>query len=159
SQTGLPLVSVPTTYSGAEWVPGFGIRSRDRRVVGGGHGANLAGIIYDVNLTLQVPRSETVRTAMNAPAHRAQAPYVRGRNEAADRRALEGAAIIAEWLPQVVQRTGDRSARLKLLQGAAAGGEALALAGVGLAHAMAQAIGGRYGLPHGAMNALCLPPG
>jgi alcohol dehydrogenase class IV len=23
---------------------------------------------------------------------------------------------------------------------------------------MAQAIGGRYGLPHGAMNALCLPP-
>jgi alcohol dehydrogenase class IV len=24
---------------------------------------------------------------------------------------------------------------------------------------MAQALGGRYGLPHGAMNALCLPPG
>jgi alcohol dehydrogenase class IV len=23
---------------------------------------------------------------------------------------------------------------------------------------MAQAVGGRYGLPHGAMNALCLPP-
>jgi alcohol dehydrogenase class IV len=23
---------------------------------------------------------------------------------------------------------------------------------------MAQALGGRYGLPHGAMNALCLPP-
>ena len=27
-----------------------------------------------------------------------------------------------------------------------------------LGHAMAQALGGRYGLPHGAMNALCLPP-
>ena len=27
-----------------------------------------------------------------------------------------------------------------------------------LAHAMAQALGGTYGLPHGAMNALCLPP-
>src|SRR5207245_797221 len=27
------------------------------------------------------------------------------------------------------------------------------------AHAMAQALGGTYGLPHGAMNALCLPPG
>jgi alcohol dehydrogenase class IV len=45
-----------------------------------------------------------------------------------------------------------------LLHGAAAGGEALALAGLGLAHAMAQALGGRYGLAHGAMNALCLPP-
>jgi maleylacetate reductase len=29
---------------------------------------------------------------------------------------------------------------------------------LGLGHAMAQALGGRYGLPHGAMNALCLPP-
>jgi alcohol dehydrogenase class IV len=27
-----------------------------------------------------------------------------------------------------------------------------------LGHAMAQALGGRYGLPHGAMNALCLAP-
>jgi alcohol dehydrogenase class IV len=26
-----------------------------------------------------------------------------------------------------------------------------------LGHAMAQALGGRYGLPHGALNALCLP--
>ena len=30
-------------------------------------------------------------------------------------------------------------------------------AGLGLGHALAQAIGGRYGLPHGAMNALSLP--
>jgi alcohol dehydrogenase class IV len=36
--------------------------------------------------------------------------------------------------------------------GAALGGSMLALG-----HAMAQALGGRYGLPHGAMNALCLP--
>ncbi|HWD15144.1 MAG TPA: iron-containing alcohol dehydrogenase, partial [Casimicrobiaceae bacterium] len=34
----------------------------------------------------------------------------------------------------------------------------LAAAGLGLAHAMAQAVGGAYGIPHGAMNALCLPP-
>jgi alcohol dehydrogenase class IV len=36
-------------------------------------------------------------------------------------------------------------------------GHALGLAGLGLGHAMAQAAGGSYGLPHGAMNALCLP--
>jgi alcohol dehydrogenase class IV len=27
-----------------------------------------------------------------------------------------------------------------------------------LAHAMAQAVGGRYGLPHGTLNGICLPP-
>jgi maleylacetate reductase len=159
AQTGLPLVSVPTTYSGAEWTPGFGIRSPDRRMVGGGGGANLAAIVYDVGLTLGLPRAATVGTAMNALAHCAEALYVRGRNDAGDRRALEGAALIAEWLPAVVERPGDRGARTMLLRGAAAGGEALALAGLGIAHAMAQALGGTYGLPHGAMNALCLPPG
>jgi alcohol dehydrogenase class IV len=159
SQTGLPLVSVPTTYSGAEWTPGFGIRSPDRRMVGGGGGANLAGIVYEVDLTLGLPRAETVGTAMNALAHCAEALYVTGRHEAGDRRALEGAALLAEWLPAVVDRPDGRGARGMLLHGAAAAGEALALAGLGIAHAMAQALGGTYGLPHGAMNALCLPPG
>jgi maleylacetate reductase len=38
------------------------------------------------------------------------------------------------------------------------GGAALWAAGLGLGHAMAQALGGRYGLPHGPLNAVCLPP-
>jgi len=46
----------------------------------------------------------------------------------------------------------------ELLRGAEAAGRALAGSGLALGHAMAQALGGRYGLPHGAMNALCLPP-
>jgi alcohol dehydrogenase class IV len=95
---------------------------------------------------------------MNALAHCAEALYVKGRNDPADARALEGARLISEWLPAVVDEPRDREAREGLLRGAAAAGEALALAGLGLAHAMAQALGGRYGLPHGAMNALCLPP-
>jgi maleylacetate reductase len=156
--TALPLVSVPTTYSGAEWTSGFGIRTPDRRMVGGGGGANGAGIVYEVALTLDLPRAETVGTSLNALAHCAEALYVTGKNEAAGRRALEGAALIAGWLAAVVERPEDRGARAMLLRGAAAGGEALALAGLGLAHAMAQALGGRYGLAHGTMNALCLPP-
>ena len=37
--TELRLVSVPTTYSGAEWPPTFGVRTPERRMVGGGGGA------------------------------------------------------------------------------------------------------------------------
>ena len=36
--------------------------------------------------------------------------------------------------------------------------QALAEGGLALAHAMAQAIGGRYGAPHGAANAIVLAP-
>jgi alcohol dehydrogenase class IV len=58
----------------------------------------------------------------------------------------------------VVADGSDFEARTRLLEGAAAAGEALARSGLCLGHAMAQALGGRYGLAHGAMNALCLPP-
>jgi maleylacetate reductase len=158
ASTGLPLVSVPTTYSGAEWTRFFGVRSPDRRMVGGGGGANLAGIVYEVGLTLDLPRDQTVGTAMNALAHCAEALYVQSRSELGDERALEGALLIASSLPRVVETPHDVDARLELLRGARFAGEALGLAGLGLAHAMAQALGGGYGLPHGAMNALTLAP-
>ncbi len=156
-ETSLTVASVPTTYSGSEWAPSFGIRDPQRRMQGGGAGAKLAGIVYDPDLTLTLPLEETVGTAMNALAHCAEALYVKGRSREADALALEGARTINEALPQVAAFLDDRKARTRLLGGADAAGHALALAGLGLGHAMAQAIGGRYGLPHGALNAICLP--
>jgi maleylacetate reductase len=153
----LPLVSVPTTYSAAEWTSYFGVRDRDRRMVGGGGGALLAGIVYEPRLTLDLPRETTVGTAMNAVAHCAEALYVRQRNERADQWALLGARALSRWLPQVVERPRDEARRRALLEGAMLAGQGLAASFMGLGHAMAQAIGGRYGLPHGALNAICLP--
>ena len=157
SATGLPLVSVPTTYSGAEWTTSFGVRSPDRRMQGGGAGARPVGIVYDVDLTLELPANVTAGTAMNALAHTAEALYVQGRTDEGDAQALAGAPLIADALPRVLADLSDRDARTKLLTGAMHAGHALGIAGLGLAHAMAQAVGGRYGLPHGAMNAICLP--
>jgi maleylacetate reductase len=153
----LPVVSVPTTYAGAEWATNFGIRDHERRMQGGGSGANLAGVVYDPALSLGLPLEVTVGTAMNALAHCAEALYVKGRSPEADALALEGTRTINEALPRVVAFPHDRQARTKLLAGADVAGHALGLAGLGLGHAMAQAVGGRYGLPHGALNAICLP--
>ena len=155
---GLPLVSVPTTYSGAEWTPFYGVRDPDRRMQGGGGGSHLAGIVYDPELTLELPRDVSVGTALNALAHSAEALYHPARTPESDEAAIAGAELIAEALPAVAADGSDLEARTRLLRGAAAAGEALGRAGLCLGHAMAQALGGRYGLPHGAMNALCLPP-
>jgi maleylacetate reductase len=157
AEADLPLVSVPTTYAGAEWTPYFGIRDPDRKMRGGGAGAHLAGVVYEPRLTLSLPRRETVGTALNALAHAAEALYVQGHNEEADAHALEGARLIGEWLPQVVERPDDLEARTRLLEGAMHAGMALGKSMLALGHALAQALGGLYGLPHGAMNALCLP--
>ena len=154
----VPLVSVPTTYAGAEWTPYFGVRDPARRMRGGGSGAQLAGIVYDVGLTVVLPREETVGTSMNALAHCAEALYAHGHNQDSDEKALEGARLIAHFLPRVVESPLDRDLRTELLRGACNGGEALAGSMLALAHAMAQAIGGKYGLPHGTLNGICLPP-
>jgi maleylacetate reductase len=156
--TGLTMVSVPTTYAGAEWTPYFGIRDPGRRMKGGGAGAHLGGVVYEPELTLTLPRAETVGTSLNALAHCAEALYVEGHNPEADDHALTGARLIGQWLPRVVEQPDDLDARTKLLEGAMHAGMALGGSMLGLGHAMAQALGGRYGLPHGAMNALCLPP-
>ncbi|MFL6066369.1 MAG: iron-containing alcohol dehydrogenase [Gaiellaceae bacterium] len=158
AQTRLPLVSVPTTYSGSEWTRYFGVRDADRRMRGGGGGAHNEAIVYDVELTLGMPRSVSGGTALNALAHACEALYVKGRDPAADPVALEAARLISDALPRVLDDGSDRAAREALLRGAAKAGEALARSGLALAHAMAQAIGGRYGLPHGALNAVCLAP-
>jgi maleylacetate reductase len=157
-ETGLPVVAVPTTYSGAEWPGSFGVRDPQRRMRGGGSGPQPAGIVYEPRLMLELPREQTGGTALNALAHCAEALYSARRNEEGDREAVAGARLIGEALPRVLDDGHDLEARTNLLQGAQHAGAALAAAGLALGHAMAQALGGRYGIAHGAANALCLPP-
>jgi maleylacetate reductase len=154
---GLPLVSVPTTYSGAEWTPFFGVRDPERRMRGGGGGSQLAGIVYEPELTLDLPREVSGGTALNALAHSAEALYHPARNAESDRNAAQGAELIAGSLPAVLEDGSNLGPRTTLLRGAAHAGEALGQSGLCLGHAMAQALGGTYGLPHGALNAVCLP--
>ena len=158
ARTNLPLVSVPTTYSGAEWTTFFGMRDGERRMRGGGSGSHNEAIVYDVQLVVDLPRAVAGGTALNALAHCSEALYVLGRDPGADAIALEGAALISAALPDVLVHPGAVEPCNRLLQGAAKAGEALGRSGLAVGHALAQTVGGAYGLPHGALNAICLPP-
>lgn len=152
ARRGLPLVCVPTTYAGAEWTSYFGMRDERQRLKTGGSGARTVAIVYEPELTVTLSREESGGTAMNALAHCVEALYL-GDLEQARR----GQAGIRRFLPLVLEDGDDRRARRGLLEAARYAGEALSLRGLYLGHAMAQALGGRYGLPHGALNAICLP--
>jgi maleylacetate reductase len=154
----LRTIAVPTTYAGAEWTPYFGLLLAPGRKGGGRHErAKPVAAIYDPELTLGLPLAETVGTAMNALAHCAEAYYAAGHTERGDRHADTGATAIGYALPLVAARPDQLYARTRLLEGAFRAALALEQAGLALGHAMAQALGGRYGLPQGAMNAVCLP--
>ena len=146
-------MAVPTTYAGSEWTSYFGMRDDVRRAKTGGSGANTVAVVYEPRLTLELGLADSIGTAMNALAHCAEALYAGPCEDA-----TAGAELIALWLPRVVADGVDLEARTGLLEGAMHAGRALAERGLFLAHAMAQALGGRYGVSHGAMNAICLAP-
>jgi len=152
-------IAVPTTYAGAEWTPYFGMRDEAARTKGGGshERARPVAAIYDPELTLDLPRADSGGTALNALAHCAEAFYAAGRSDDGDTHARAGARAINHALPLVLADPASRYGRTRLLEGAMRAAWALDEAGMALGHAMAQALGGRYGLPHGAANALCLP--
>ena len=112
-----------------------------------GAGAKTAGIVYEVSLTLELPAGESAGSAMNALAHCAEALYTPGRSDETDADALAGAPLISAWLPVAVADGSDLEARRGLLDGTMRAGVALP-AGMGVGQAIAQALGGRYGLSH-----------
>ena len=122
----LPVVSVPTTYAGAEWTPFFGMRDPERRMRGGGVGAQLAGgrLRAGADARASAPgdgryRDERARALRRGAVRRGAQP------DGGRARPRRGAKLIGDWLPRVVARPQDLGARKKLLKGAMHAGMAL----------------------------------
>ncbi|MCU1449364.1 MAG: hypothetical protein JWP02_1534 [Acidimicrobiales bacterium] len=155
----LPHVAVPTTYSGAELTPFFGMTDPSTRRKSGGGGPTIAPVaaIYDPEVTLSTPPRVSAETGMNALAHCVEAAYSSARTPEAEAVALAGIRRIAVALPAVVRDPADLGARTDMLAGAALGGRALQNATMGVHHGLAQLLGGRTGIAHGLANAVVLP--
>lgn len=154
----LPHVAVPTTYSGAELTPFFGMTDENTRRKSGGGGPTVAPIaaIYDPVVTLDLPSRVSAETGMNALAHGVECAYSPARTPEAEAVALEAIRRIVGALPLVVDDPLDVDARTAMLEGAVLAGRCLHNATMGAHHGLAQLLGGRTGIPHGLANALLL---
>lgn len=154
----LPHISVPTTYSGAELTPFFGMTDEAFGRKSGAGSPTCAPIaaIYDPVLTLDTPVDVTAQTAMNALAHGVECAYSPARTPESEAIALACIERVSQALPEVFDAPGDLRARTDLLAGAALGGRCLHNTSVGVHHGLAQLLGGRTGIPHGMANALLL---
>jgi maleylacetate reductase len=154
----LPHVAVPTTYSGAEVTPFFGMldEAAHRKLGFGAPTLAPAGVIYDPETTLDLPARTSAETGMNALAHCIEAAWSPSRTPEAEAIAYAGAARIYHALPRVIERPSDLSARTELLGGALLAGRCLQNASMGVHHGLAQMVGGRSGIAHGLANALIL---
>lgn len=154
----VPHVSIPTTYSGAELTPFFGMTDPATRQKQGAGGPTSAPVIavYDPLLTLSTPARVSAETGMNALAHCVEAAWSPFRTPEAEAIALAGAATIHRVLPLVVADPEDLDARVAMLEGACLAGRCLLNASMGVHHGLAQLVGGRTGISHGLANAVLL---
>jgi maleylacetate reductase len=154
----IPHVTVPTTYSGAEVTGFFGMTDETARRKSGAGGPTIvpAAVLYDPELTLDLPPRASAETGMNALAHCIEAAWSPARTVEAEAIALAGAARIHQWLPRVVEQPHDIEARTAMLAGAMLAGRALQNASMGVHHGLAQMVGARTGIAHGLANAVIL---
>ena len=119
----IPHLSIPTTYSGAELTPFFGMTDPGTRQKQGAGGPTSAPVvaIYDPDLTASTPPKVRAETGMNALAHCVEAAWSPHRTPEAGAIALAGAAAIHVALPAVVHQPDDADARAAMLAGAALG--------------------------------------
>jgi maleylacetate reductase len=154
--TGAPVVAVPTTYSGSELTPIYGITGSHKRT-GRDPRALPRVVVYDPALTIGLPPDVTAASGFNALAHCVEALYAPGTNPVVALHADEGIRALRTALPRAVATPGALDARSRALYGAYLAGAALAVAGTALHHKLCHVLGGTFGLDHGAVNAVVLP--
>jgi len=113
--------------------------------------------IHDPLLTIELPPEITAATGMDALTHAIESYIGQSNTNKTKKQSVMATQLIFENL-QVAYDTGDNvTARTNMLQASYYAGLAFTRSGVGYVHAIAHAIGGLYGVPHGLANAVILP--
>ncbi|GGD39973.1 maleylacetate reductase [Aureimonas glaciei] len=152
----LPIIAVPTTYSGSEMTGFCGITIDGIKRMHTSLDMLAATVVYDAELSLGLPTRVSAASAMNALAHCVDAVYVATASPVIKQSAILGAGAVMSGLRRVLRSPSDPAARSELLYGAYLAGAALT-GGFALQHGLAHTLGGSYGIEHGLSHALVLP--
>jgi maleylacetate reductase len=153
----LPIVAVPTTYSGSEMTPVYGLTEGGLKKTGRDARVLPKTVIYDPELTLGLPPATSAASGMNAIAHCVEALYAHDGNPIVSLMAEEGIRALVAALPVLVRDTRNLEARSEALYGAWLAGAVLGQASVGLHHKLCHTLGGSFNLPHAETHSILLP--
>ena len=155
--TGLPILAVPTTYAGSEATPVWGLTSDGRKTTGVDERVLPRTVIYDPELTLDLPVVLSMASGLNALAHCVDSLWAPRANPVDTALVLEGARALVGGMPAVHDDPRGLDGRSRMLYGAYLAALGFAGAGAGLHHKICHVLGGRYDLPHAQTHAVVLP--
>lgn len=157
---GVPKIMIPTTAgTGAEVTFTAVFINEKTNSKAGMNGDPLYpdAAILDPALTVSLPPHVTAATGIDAFTHALESYVSTQAHYISEMYALEAIDLISHNLRTAFANGGNLAARSAMLMGSLLGGKALAMAGVGLVHAMAYPLGGMFNTPHGLANAILLP--
>lgn len=153
---GIPILAVPTTYAGSEMTPIWGVTG-ERKRTGSDDRALPVTVVYDPELTLDLPVRVSAASGMNALAHAVAAVVHEPTDPIAVLLATDAIRGLLASLPAIAQAPDDADARARALYSASLAARSVAATGVGLHHRLAHVLGGRTRLVHADLHAVLLP--
>lgn len=155
--TGLPIVAVPTTYSGSEMTSVWGLTSEEGKRTGRDEKVRPRAVVYDLQLTVQLPIELTVTSAVNALAHAIEASYAPDYTPMVGLISQASAAALFSGIAEIARDASDLDARAKLTYGAWLAGTCLEATSMSLHHKLCHVLGGSFDLPHAWTHTVLLP--
>ena len=156
-RTDVPQVAVATTYAGSEMTPILGETVGSRKTTQRTQKVLPEAVIYDVDLTLDLPIGMTATSGFNAIAHAVEGLYARDTNPVIRLLAEDAVAMFASALPKLAETPRNPEARADALQAAWLCGMVLATTSMSLHHKLCHTLGGAFNLPHAETHSVILP--
>ncbi len=153
----LPILAIPTTYAGSEMTPIYGLTEAGLKKTGRDPRVLPKTVIYDPNLTLELPLGMSITSGFNAIAHAVEALYSDQPNPITAMIAEEGIRALALGMPRIAKNPLDHDGRSDCLYGAWLCGSVLATSGMALHHKLCHVLGGTWNLPHSETHTIVLP--
>lgn len=153
----LPVIGIPTTLSAAEILGAAAYVSGDKRYVIVDPAICPRAVLYDPELAVTTPVDIFLGTGMNAIAHCVESFYSRKAQPISAALGLGALRLLMESLGTCVKDPQDLQAREQALVGACMSGLSYSNTWNGIAHSLSQALGARYRVSHGFVNAIVLP--
>jgi acetaldehyde dehydrogenase/alcohol dehydrogenase len=153
----LRLVAIPTTSgTGSEVSPASVISVGNRKVTLVDYSLVPDMAIVDPQLTLSLPPGATADTGIDALTHALEAGVSIFASPYTDAFCMQAVRLILDALPRAVGDGSDVDARTAMANAATIAGLAFSNAFVGINHALAHAVGARFGISHGRANGIFL---
>jgi alcohol dehydrogenase class IV len=114
-------------------------------------------VILDPSLLVSLPKQVFAYVSMDALTHAIES-YLNTMSTIKTRKmSLKAIELITKNIIKGYENPEDLEAKRHMLAASYLAGKAFSHAGVGIVHALAHALGGKYDLPHGELNAIILP--